>query len=66
MIRFAGNTGKVLQLNGLEPINVSDAYYRRYHRALDDYKLELGKKALKVEIRRFMQNHHIHYPPKVG
>jgi len=64
MIDFAAKTGAILQLIELEPINISDSYYRRFHRTLDDYELELRKKALKVETRRFMQNRRVYHLPE--
>ena len=64
MIDFAAKTGAILQLIELEPINLPDDYYRRYHRTLDDYEFELRKKALKIETRRFMQNRRVYHLPK--
>ena len=64
MIRFAAETGTILQLIELEPINLPDDYYRRYHRTLDDYEVRLKEKALKVETRRFMHNRRVYHLPE--
>ena len=64
MIRFAAETGAILQLIELEPINLPDDYYRRHHRTLDDYEVRLKEKALKVETRRFMHNRRVYHLPE--
>ena len=64
MIDFAAKTGAILQLIELEPINLPDDYYRRYHRTLDDYEVRLKEKALKVEARRFMHNRRVYHLPE--
>ncbi|MEM2816658.1 MAG: GTP 3',8-cyclase MoaA, partial [Candidatus Bathyarchaeia archaeon] len=48
MIDFARQTGAILQLIELEPINISREYYEAHHKPLDDYKEMLGQKALDV------------------
>lgn len=65
MMRFASENSVVLQLIELEPVNVSRAYFERYHCALDEIESELKGKAEKVETRGDMQNRHIYYSPDV-
>jgi cyclic pyranopterin phosphate synthase len=65
MIDFAKETGAILQLIELEPINVSDAYYSARHKTLDVYEKTLKQDALKVETREYMQNRHIYHLPDV-
>lgn len=66
MIRFAEKSGTPLQLIELEPVNISDDYYARYHFPLDGVEADLAKQALKVEVRRFMQNRRVYNLPKGG
>lgn len=65
MIDFARQTGAILQLIELDPVNVDEEYYSIHHRSLDDYENQLGQKALKIETRRFMHNRRIYYLPDV-
>ncbi|MDI6847424.1 MAG: GTP 3',8-cyclase MoaA [Candidatus Bathyarchaeia archaeon] len=65
MISFARETGTILQLIELEPINISDTYYSAHHKLLDEYEAVLRQKALKIETRRHMQNRHIYHLPDV-
>ena len=65
MINFAKETGAILQLIELEPINVSDAYYSARHKPLDTYEKTLKQDALKVETREYMHNRHVYYLPDV-
>jgi cyclic pyranopterin phosphate synthase len=65
MINFARETGTVLQLIELEPINISSEYYAAHHKPLDEYEELLRQKALKVETRRYMQNRRIYHLPDV-
>jgi cyclic pyranopterin phosphate synthase len=65
MIEFARETGTILQLIELEPINISEGYYAASHRPLDEYEDMLGQKAVKVETRKYMQNRRIYYLPDV-
>jgi cyclic pyranopterin phosphate synthase len=65
MIDFAKETGAVLQLIELDPVNVSDAYYSVHHRFLDEQEEMLRQKALSVETRRFMHNRRIYRLPDV-
>ncbi|MEM3055083.1 MAG: GTP 3',8-cyclase MoaA, partial [Candidatus Bathyarchaeia archaeon] len=46
MIDFARETGAVLQLIELEPVNISEEYYSTYHKPLDEYEEMLRQKAL--------------------
>lgn len=63
MIAFARETGTILQLIELEPINLSDTYYSTHHQLLDEYEYMLRQKAVKVETRRYMQNRSIYHLP---
>lgn len=65
MMRFAAETGTILQLIELEPINIDDEYYLANHRALDEYERVLRQKAVKIETRQFMQNRRIYHLPDV-
>jgi len=65
MMRFASERDAVLQLIELEPVNVSSAYYERYHCALGEEEAELRSKAVKIETRGDMQNRRIYYLPDV-
>ena len=63
MIEFAEQTGTVLQLIELEPINVTNEYYSKKHKTLDECEEMLKQKALKIETREYMQNRRIYYLP---
>jgi cyclic pyranopterin phosphate synthase len=65
VIRFARDTGTVLQLIELEPINISGSYYSANHKALDEYENLLKQKAVEIETRQFMQNRRIYHLPDV-
>jgi cyclic pyranopterin phosphate synthase len=65
MMDFASQTGTILQLIELDPVNVDDAYYSMHHKFLDEYEEMLRQKALTVETRRFMHNRHIFHLPDV-
>jgi cyclic pyranopterin phosphate synthase len=65
MIDFARQTGTILQLIELDPINVSSAYYAAHHRFLDEQEEMLRQKAQSVETRRFMHNRHVYRLPDV-
>jgi len=65
MIEFARETGTILQLIELEPINISDTYYSANHKSLDEYETMLKQKAVKVETRHYMQNRRIYHLPEV-
>ena len=65
MVTFARETGTILQLIELEPINISSAYYSANHKSLDEYEKLLKQKAVKVETRKYMQNRRIYHLPNV-
>lgn len=65
MIEFARKTNSILQLLELEPVNVSDPYYLRYHYPLDAVEESLKKQALEVKTRGDMQNRHVYSLPGV-
>jgi cyclic pyranopterin phosphate synthase len=65
MIEFAGETGVILQLIELDPINVSSEYYHAHHRFLDEQEAMLRDSALSIETRRFMHNRLIYHLPNV-
>ncbi|MFQ5758803.1 MAG: GTP 3',8-cyclase MoaA, partial [Candidatus Bathyarchaeia archaeon] len=65
MIGFAERTGAILQLIELEPINVSEEYYKKHHFDLDDIEDRLEKKAYEIETRRHMQNRRAYFLPRV-
>ena len=65
MVMFAAETGSVLQLIELEPINISYDYYSTFHKPLDAYERILRSKAVRVETRKFMQNRRIYHLPNV-
>jgi cyclic pyranopterin phosphate synthase len=65
MMDFARQTGTVLQLIELDPINVNDAYYATYHKFLNEQEEMLRQKALTVETRHFMHNRRIYRLPDV-
>lgn len=64
MIEFAAQTGTVLQLIELEPMNMTSNYYSEKHKTLDEYETILKQKAVKIEIRQYMQSRHIYYLPQ--
>lgn len=63
MIQFAKRSGTLLQLIELEPVNLTETYYDRYHYPLDPVEADLMKRALHVEVRPYMQNRRIYYLP---
>ncbi|MCS7095759.1 MAG: GTP 3',8-cyclase MoaA [Nitrososphaerota archaeon] len=66
MIDFARQTGAILQLIELEPINISMEYYKAHHKPLEDYEEMLRQRALYVESRRYMQNRRVYRLPGVS
>ena len=64
MIQFAKKSGTLLQLIELEPVNLSEEYYERYHYPLNGIEAELLERALHVEVRPFMQNRRVYYLPE--
>jgi cyclic pyranopterin phosphate synthase len=65
MIQFAVQTGTILQLIELEPINLSKTYYERYHLSLDEIEQKLKKLASETRIRKYMQKRRVYVLPKV-
>ncbi len=65
MMDFARQTGTILQLIELDPVNVDEAYYSAYHKFLNEPEEMLRQKAGSVETRHFMQNRHIYHLPDV-
>ncbi|MEM2738184.1 MAG: GTP 3',8-cyclase MoaA [Candidatus Bathyarchaeia archaeon] len=63
MIDFARESGAVLQLIELEPVNISREYYETYHKPLDEYEEMLRQKALEIENRKTMQNRRVYHLP---
>jgi cyclic pyranopterin phosphate synthase len=66
MIGYAAQTGTVLQLIELDPINVSGAYYSAHHRSLDELEEMLRAKAVTIEKRPLMHNRLIYHLPNVA
>ena len=63
MIQFASQTGTVLQLIELEPINISKKYYEHYHVSLDKIAQKLEKVASETMVRKFMQKRQVYVLP---
>jgi cyclic pyranopterin phosphate synthase len=60
MINFARETGTILQLIELEPVNITSAYYLEHYKPLDEYEESLKSDALEVETRRYMHNRRVY------
>jgi cyclic pyranopterin phosphate synthase len=65
MMEFTRQTGTILQLIELDPVNVDYSYFSVYHKFLDEHEEILRQKAVKVETRRFMHNRRIYHLPDV-
>jgi cyclic pyranopterin phosphate synthase len=65
MMEYARQTGAVLQLIELDPINVGNQYYSTHHRSLDEQEEMLREQAVTIEKRPFMHNRLIYYLPNV-
>jgi len=65
MMDFARKSGVILQLLELEPVNIGDPYYRRYHYPLDSVEEELKKQALDVTVRGDMQSRRVYSLPNL-
>jgi cyclic pyranopterin phosphate synthase len=65
MMDFASQTGTILQLIELDPVNVDEDYFSAYHCLLDEYEEILKQKAVRIDTRRFMHNRHIYHLPDV-
>jgi len=63
MITFARETGTILQLIELEPVNISETYYSAHYKSLDKYEKMLRQEAVKVETRQYMQSRRIYHLP---
>jgi cyclic pyranopterin phosphate synthase len=66
MMEYAGQTGTILQLIELDPINVSGTYYLAHHRSLDELEEMLRAKAVTIEKRPLMHNRLIYHLPNVA
>ncbi|UCE44232.1 MAG: GTP 3',8-cyclase MoaA [Candidatus Bathyarchaeota archaeon] len=64
MIGFAEQTGTILQVIELEPINVSEEYYKKHHYELDEVENWLEKEAHEIKTRKHMQNRRIYFLPR--
>jgi len=64
MIQFAAETGAILQLIELEPINLSKEYYNRYHLGLGEIAQKLERLASETKVRKYMQKRRIYFLPK--
>jgi cyclic pyranopterin phosphate synthase len=64
MIRFAAETGTVLQLIELEPINLGENYYERHHLSLDEIEQKLESLASETKVRKFMQKRRVYVLPE--
>ncbi len=65
MMDFARQTGTILQLIELDPVNVNNSYFSVYHKLLDDYEMMLRQKSVEIETRRLMHNRRIYRLPDV-
>ena len=65
MIEYARQSGTVLQLIELDPINVTSNYYKTHHRSLEAQEEMLREKAETIEKRPFMHNRLIYHLPNV-
>jgi len=65
MMDFARQTGTILQLIELDPVNVDDEYFLAYHKVLDEFEDMLKQKATVVETRKYMHNRHVYHLPDV-
>ncbi len=64
MIRYSDQSGTILQLIELEQINLSKAYYERYHLDLAKIEQKLSKLAVETKIRKYMQNRRVYTLPR--
>ena len=60
MIQFAAQTGTILQMIELEPINLSKKYYDRHHLGLDEIAKKLETLASETRVRKFMQKRRVY------
>ena len=64
MIDFAAETGTILQVIELEPINLGDEFYLKHHEPLNDLIEYLAGKAKEIKVRSDMQNRKIYILPE--
>jgi len=64
MIQFSTQSGTILQIIELEPINLTKAYYELHHFGLDAIEDKLKKLAVNTKIRKYMQKRRIYILPK--
>ena len=64
MIGFAGHNGTILQLIELEPLNISQDYYKEHHLDLDAIQKQLKERAFEIRTRKHMQNRKVYFLPK--
>jgi cyclic pyranopterin phosphate synthase len=65
MIEYAKESGTILQLIELDPINVSAAYYSTYYKSLDSQEEMLRQNAVSIDKRPFMHNRLVYHLPNV-
>lgn len=63
MVQFARKSRTLVQLIELEPVNISEAYYARYHFPLEQVEADLTRQAVRVDVREYMQNRRIYQLP---
>jgi cyclic pyranopterin phosphate synthase len=64
MIQFSANTGTILQIIELEPINLTKGYYELHHYSLDAIEKKLEKLAVNTKVRKYMQKRRVYTLPK--
>jgi cyclic pyranopterin phosphate synthase len=60
MIKYTESVGALLQLIELEPVNLSETYYERYHYSLEKVEETFVSQASSVETRFSMQNRRVY------
>jgi len=65
MMHFAAQTGTILQMIELEPINLGEGYYESHHLSLDKVEDKLEKVAVEKRVRKFMQKRRVYTLPDV-
>jgi cyclic pyranopterin phosphate synthase len=65
MMCFAAQTGTILQMIELEPINLGEGYYESHHLGLDIIEDKLEKLAVEKQVRKFMQKRRVYTLPDV-
>ncbi len=65
MIQFAQRTMTILQLIELEPLNLNESYYERYHLDLNEIEQKLEEQAFEIRTRDYMQNRRVYFLPRV-